>query len=486
MKHLLRTALVVVVAGLLSGQGATQPIPPAQQLATKTFTPRTLYFMAPSSCSDGNDGRAPTTGGGHGPWCTPNHAVNCGDVILAAPGTYSSAQFGRKFGTVSNCPSTADGIDGQGGIYFAVVLCAGSDLTACTISTNGSGSPKTLVEWHNNQSNWAIEGFNLPTGGAMRTFGIRTIDDACNLGNAFKSHHVAAINNVVSNSLQAFGFNDCGKLNGTANAFVDYVAVVGMIAQNANQDIICLGAIDFVGLGNIDTAPGTHAFMDNNYGMNNQVPPCVSNFDGHAFYIDSPDAHLFTGQVVISNNIGYQSTRTCIALTGNNPTAPSVVFKIYNNTCFNDNLGTGTNGDNSEINLNTGGNNAPWTVTVTNNVSYVDHAHSSSGTALYALGEWFTINSVTVGAVRAMARKTSLRARSHPARMGVAVLRALSVMVALISCSITRLCPPGPISLSTRCSRTRPTCWLTEWGCQTALALKIPRSAWAGMHLPRP
>ena len=43
-------------------------------------------------------------------------------LILAAPGTYSSAQFGRRFGTVSNCPSTADGIDGQGGIYFAVVF----------------------------------------------------------------------------------------------------------------------------------------------------------------------------------------------------------------------------------------------------------------------------------------------------------------------------------------------------------------------------
>ena len=46
MKRLLRTALVAAIAGLLSGQGAIQPVPPAQQVATKTFTPQTLYFMS--------------------------------------------------------------------------------------------------------------------------------------------------------------------------------------------------------------------------------------------------------------------------------------------------------------------------------------------------------------------------------------------------------------------------------------------------------
>jgi hypothetical protein len=46
VKHLLRTGLVVVIAGLLSGQGP-------QQGATKTFTPLTLYFVDAVSGNDG-------------------------------------------------------------------------------------------------------------------------------------------------------------------------------------------------------------------------------------------------------------------------------------------------------------------------------------------------------------------------------------------------------------------------------------------------
>ena len=133
---------------------------------------------------------------------------------------------------------------------------------------------ETLVEWYNGQSNWAIEGFNVPTGGGKRSFGIRVANDACSGG--FKSHHIAVINTITSNSMQGFGFNDCGILGGSATIGADYVATVGMIVQNSNrngdfQGGICVGAIDFVGLTNWDTVAGTHAFMHNNYGMNNQV-----------------------------------------------------------------------------------------------------------------------------------------------------------------------------------------------------------------------
>ena len=120
------------------------------------------------------------------------------------------------------------------------------------------------------------------------------------------------INSIAGNLMQGFGFNDCGAFGGVANAFVDYVATVGMIVQNSNrngdfQGGICVGAIDFVGLGNWDTVAGTHAFMFNNYGINNQVSSCVLEFDGEAFYIDSPDAHIFTQQAVTANNLGYQA-----------------------------------------------------------------------------------------------------------------------------------------------------------------------------------
>ena len=46
--------------------------------------------------------------------------------------------------------------------------------------------------------------------------------------------------------------------------------------QNANQNGnfqrgICVGAIDFPGLGNWDTQAGTHAYIYKNYGINNQT-----------------------------------------------------------------------------------------------------------------------------------------------------------------------------------------------------------------------
>jgi hypothetical protein len=109
MKHLLRTGLVVAIAGLLSGQGAIQPIPIPQQVATKTFTPLTLYFVDPVSGSDGANGLSVANA-----WKTPNHTVHCGDVLLVKPGSYSTGQLSGTFGAVSNCPSMTGGIDGQG------------------------------------------------------------------------------------------------------------------------------------------------------------------------------------------------------------------------------------------------------------------------------------------------------------------------------------------------------------------------------------
>src|ERR1700719_2855781 len=60
----------------------------------------TTYFLAPVSGggSDSNNGTSAST-----PWLSPNHAVNCGDVIIAAASTsYSSANFvDGKWGTVT-------------------------------------------------------------------------------------------------------------------------------------------------------------------------------------------------------------------------------------------------------------------------------------------------------------------------------------------------------------------------------------------------
>ena len=84
------------------------------------FQALTTYYISPTG-NDSNSGTSPATA-----WATPKHAVNCGDVLIAAPGAYNSDQFGaNNWGTVSACPSTTGGIDGKGGVYFAVLLCGG-------------------------------------------------------------------------------------------------------------------------------------------------------------------------------------------------------------------------------------------------------------------------------------------------------------------------------------------------------------------------
>ena len=80
------------------------------------FTALNIRYMSPTG-SDSANGLTPGTA-----WASPNHPMNCGDVIIAAPGAYRTSGIGN-FGTVSSCPSTSGGIDGTGGIYFAVLLC---------------------------------------------------------------------------------------------------------------------------------------------------------------------------------------------------------------------------------------------------------------------------------------------------------------------------------------------------------------------------
>ena len=108
-----------------------------------------IYYISPTG-NDGYSGTSPLR-----PWATPNHSVVCGDVIIAAAGSYNLNQFfSGKWGAVSNCPSTSGGIDGAGGVEFAVLLCAGPNLGDCNV--NGGA----LEAFRPDVGHWAIEGFN--------------------------------------------------------------------------------------------------------------------------------------------------------------------------------------------------------------------------------------------------------------------------------------------------------------------------------------
>jgi hypothetical protein len=343
-----------------------------------TFTPLTLRFMSPTG-SDANSG----VDAAH-PWATPNHAMNCGDVIIAAPSTAYSP--GMTFGVVSNCPSTTGGIDGTGGIYTAILLCGGPDLEAC--KSTGAGSDVFPL-----QNNWAIEGWKCDGNGNSRCFMANAPTQTTIL------HHIAMINDVAVNAKQGFGMNDCP--GGTCNHNVpgdgtDYWAVVGSIAQNASQDTGKLAAIDFVGPANFDAVAGTHGFIHGNFAWNNVCPSCST--DSEAFMADTLDAHGYTGKVIFSNNISYTAQRFGFQLVYQAFNVSTPTVKFYNNTSYANLTNVGTDSADGEYNINGGG---PYIVSVTNNIGLTSGTTSpGSGQNIYALiiggGTW---TAATIGGI---------------------------------------------------------------------------------------
>lgn len=340
------------------------------------------YFFMRSAGSDTNcsgivNADDPGSGGLPRPcaWATPNHAVSCGDAIVMQPTSWSLGT--QSFGATSNCPSTTGGIDGSGGINFAVLMCGGTDLEGCAITLTSD----FLDQGSDSQNNWAIEGMKINAGGH-----IFMVPRGCSAN----THHWASINNVVSNSSQAAGMNDCGNSGtGTNTISVDYWAVVGTVAQNSAQATDCRGAIDNVAPGVHDTNSGTHIFAWGNFSFAHTAPTrCApggaGNEDVEALFVcDTCEVHAFTPKVVFANNIAYSAARFCMQMfyqnAGGNTTATPI--SVYNNTCFRNNLNENDN-MNGEINLNNGPGTIPWVITLQNNIAYQPLAVSPGGTTL--------------------------------------------------------------------------------------------------------
>jgi len=284
-----------------------------------------LHYMSTTG-SDANDGLAPTVGGGHGPWATPNHTMNCGEVLLVAPGTYTN---GIGVGTAANCPSSSGGIDSLGQIYFVIILCAG-DLSpppggGCLLQLPGSAGGQYNSNLSNN--NWAVEGFQCN--------GVTNIN-YCFLAdtgaNNRITHHSAYINNIAYDSAQGFGINGCpgGCTHNIPGEGSDYVAFVGNIAKNSAQ-ANCLGAFDIVAPGVFDQAAGTHHIIYGNFSYKN-LGACPS--DGTGLYFDTWDAHGAAYQGVIANNITWNNERYGINLTHSGDHITFVSNILYHNNTF--------------------------------------------------------------------------------------------------------------------------------------------------------
>jgi hypothetical protein len=359
-----------------------------------TFTPLHLYYLSPTG-SDNNTGTSTSE-----PWATPDHAVDCGDVIVAAAGSYTD-QFNQSWGTVSNCPSTSGGIDGEGGIYFATVLCAGPDLEACHVNSGANNFGFDIEQ----ESNWAVEGFKTTTDGSDDSNQVTPAYDGACGGNKGPCngvyHHFAFINDIAYNSADGFGpsgYDQQGKYG------VDYLAIVGDIAQNSAQgnpnSWLCVAAMDIVAPANFDTKPGTHMYEYGNFSYNNQTS-CPTDVENYMF--DTWDANGYSNQGVAQNNMGWLSGRMGFHVFDQDTTTTTATVYILNNTLYGSgqlNASAWAFGDFNVQNTSSSATTIWGGLTIQNNLAQENQEYpggvSSNGT-VYAFNIGGNYTNVTVG-----------------------------------------------------------------------------------------
>ncbi len=343
------------------------------------FTPLHTYYMSPSG-SDTNSGASASS-----PWLTPNHSqLVCGDLIVAAAGSYAGQAITT---TPTGCPSPpgAGGIDGNGGIYAVVLLCGGASVGDCYTTGNAGasgGGPNASFQVTANY--WAIEGWRASpgTGGGNISFAVNACDIGLANSGTKQTHHVAFINDISYNSDQGFTPDECAENHNVPGNGGDYIAVVGSIAENSNTYSYCVAAIDIVAPSAVDSVAGTHIFIDGNFVWNNATSSgCSSDEEGMMF--DTWDAHGYSQQGVISNNMVWTNYRFGLNIFQQsfNPATPTI--KVYNNTFYHNNVGSSAAGDLGDINIQ---DNSGYNTIVTNNVSRTFQANSpGGGGSIYAL-----------------------------------------------------------------------------------------------------
>ena len=229
------------------------------------------YYISPA----GNDYNL---GSISAPWATPNHALNCGDKILAAPGTYPQL---TNFGPVT-CPA---------GDNIAWLIC--QTAFSCKVNVTSGNQYSSAIEVA--QSFWGVQGWVASTGAGM--------------GQCFQSypatsgktiHHIVFANDVCNGAGQGgFGASN----NGAAG--VDYLAYVGDVAYNSAQgSVVCASAFNTFKPVASDTLPGTHIYYGGDFAIATvEGNPCAGGAptDGEGFFFDTTQPYM--QQMVMDNSI---------------------------------------------------------------------------------------------------------------------------------------------------------------------------------------
>jgi hypothetical protein len=278
------------------------------------------FYLSPEGL-DSNDGKSRSS-----PWLTPNHRVNCGDVIIAsASAVYSAANFySGKWGSVE-CPA---------GNNVAWLKCATFD--ACKISVSSG----TLDGMRVSASYWGVEGWEIhntaggPGGGSCFS--------AVPATSTKSIHHIIFANNIANVcSLGGLGFGNYGT------ASVDYWVAVGNIAYSAGRtNTYCGSGISAYEPVAVDSLPGTHIYVAGNFSYSNTNPKGC--FDGNGIIFDTFDGYQhplpasYSQQGVIDNNIVLSNGGVGVRVEYNNAGAGPSHAHIFvrHNTMWNNSTGS--------------------------------------------------------------------------------------------------------------------------------------------------
>ena len=304
----------------ITATSVSDPTKSAPASVTVLPPPGATYYLAPASAggNDSNNGLSPSA-----PWLTPQHPLNCGDVILAAPSTaYLASNFiYGDWGTVT-CPAENN---------VAWLKCATFD--GCKVS----GAGGIIV----NANYWGVQGWEVTTD---------TSGEACfAAANSAQIHHIIFANDIA-NGCQSSGFS----VWNTGGAGVDYFAVIGSIAYNASQGSAgCYSGISIYQPVESDQLSGTHIYVAGNFSFGNfNTDPCAGGTptDGEGIIFDTFDGSQgelpapYRGQAVADNNILVGNGGRGLQVFNNmNGTAPFASIYFRHNTLW---------GNNADLNQN--------------------------------------------------------------------------------------------------------------------------------------
>ena len=361
-----QTFTITATSSASTGIHATATVTTVAGSGASTGAGKTYYLAAAGK--DTNSGVSATA-----PWLTPNHALNCGDVIIAAASTsYSSSNFrSGNWGTVS-CPA---------GDNVAWLKCAQFD--ACKINVAG-GQPGFYVD----KSYWGVQGWEVSAANSTSSF---CFGAAPNYLTPVTIHHIIFANNIA-NGCQQGGFT---TFNSGKTASEDYIAIIGNIAYNAAQNgNECYSGISIYQPLQSDSLPGTHIYVAGNFSYGNvDAHPCAGGIptDGEGLIFDTFDGdqgglHSYSAQAVADNNIFVGNGGRGLQV-GNNSIGAGPFATIYlrHNTLW------GNNGDrNQNTNAICGELSLFRTVntTASSNLAETNQATGCGENPIYAFYVW--------------------------------------------------------------------------------------------------